>query len=143
MIKKVISYFCFIIVLFITVISGINGLSNINKNYVCNTEIKSASLSATEKDFMKHTKRNVRVIYTYVYNGQMYVGEQYTSKEVIDKSVKNNELKIYISKNNPSVSIIDKKHDIIIVDISECVCGLVIMIYIINRNRKKCAKVKK
>lgn len=130
MLKKCIKYFCFIVVMFATVVSGINAFSNISKNIECDKEIKSESISASEKKSMKYTKRNVRVIYTYVYNEKIYVGEQYTTKDVLNKAIEDNELIVYVSDENPEISIIDKKEDIIFFDISEFICGLIILGYI-------------
>lgn len=134
--KKFVKNFLFVITVIITFIAGIVCLTNVRKNMICNTAIKSESLSASERDSMKHTNRNVRMIYTYVYDGKMYVGEQYTTKEKLNQTIDNNELVVYISDKDPSVSMIDRKMDIIYMSFSEFVFGILIIRHIIYSKQK-------
>lgn len=133
--KKNIKFLLLIVAIIITFVSGIICLTNVRKNMTCNTVIKSESLSASERDSMKYTNRNVRMIYTYVYDGKMYVGEQYTTKAKLNQIIDNNELVVYVSDKNPSVSIIDRKMDIIYVSFSEFLFGMLIIAYYVFKTK--------
>ena len=132
--KKKHLIFKIILVLFILV-NGIILSSNLIKMATCTEQVLGTPLYA---DKLHLNTYNVKVTYMYKYNGLNYMGEDYEKLENVER-MKDSQITVWVNKDNPQKSIINKKKSMSIfysVNVVLGVAGVFILKFCEKRRRE-------
>lgn len=122
-----------VLVLFI-IVNGIILSSNLIQIATCTEQVLGTPLYA---DKLYINTYDVKVTYMYKYNGFNYMGEYYENLENIER-MKDSQITVWVNKDNPQKSIINKKKNMSIfhsVNVVLGVAGMFILKFCGKRRR--------